>query len=764
MISNDFRHAPDPVTPRTAGDRTAAQGRPHGRFTQLVKEARTKIKSRFTSKAKAPVGKSATAGTPTRLETAGHTGDKNKESTAWRTSRSKSRLPESSPDESSTTEASSADFPALPMPTSDRSKTESGLTHELDKVYRSHKSAFAAHTNGNNKNAKAALTYSVASNTVFNHLGSLKAASTHASKLAKQAQLPRKTPESSEYKALRRQWNAALEKDIKLLATLQAFDLDPEVRFEPDQSLAELAARVTAYRKELPDMNPAAFARLASEALACDLPAEHLKPMLLAAVPIHANLKPDEATTQLFATATHKETQTLSGGQSGSPVQLVTLTLADSTQKKVVTKQLNSSPFVTPTAHTQSGIEFPLEGIAMEFQKAVESQLDSGMTDQQKSEAQASLTAAFHEALLKGSDRMTWEPQISSLPNLKKVYHAKLPAREQMPNLYGRDLAMRQLARFLNQKDLVAPVSVAVVDGVYCEVSDYNPNLGQQVLTASGPARLPLDTADLRKAVGDMSQDSLNRLGWPYGFDRVERAEDGQSLLFHPKESGGAVPGRVFMNRVLPDDAKVREHHADHHTKDFLANEQDNHSGNYSQQASWDHDASFGVQSHYSAQPPKVIRKAMLETLRNDKAWNNFTVGLAGLISPAEIEAMSARRSRLLEAQSLAVANDGWTSPDVTVAMELGVVQDFRRTYDTESKVDETKAFNTWSGNEKNFGGRHVVPLATHVYEWEYALIDMARSNKAGKPPTTAVFHEHNIRMQLMAQASSSSSSGPVQP
>ncbi len=537
------------------------------------------------------------------------------------------------------------------------------------------------------------------------------------------------------------------------------------------KSLDGLAERLKAYRAELPDMDRKVLAGIAGQALDCDLPAEHLKPMVLAGVPIHQQLKPDSELTQKFAKARRMETRTLAGGQSGSPVKLVTLTLADGTQQQLVTKQLNSCPLVAPSAHMGGGIVFHFDQLAQTVETAFAQETGKPMDAKQKQQAQASLTAAFHEALLKGSSTLEWRLNLEAWDSKQQVFKPwekacteAMPPLEQLPNLYGRDLAMRKLAAFLGQPGLVAPVKVAIVDGVYCEVSDYNPNLGSEVLTATGDAILKLDKKDLNRAVNSMSADDLNALGWSYGFDSVRWAEDHQSLRFQPKESDGALPGRVFMNRVDADDPAVRRRHADHHTKDFLANEQDNHSGNYSQGASWDHDASFGVKQNYGAQPPKVIRSSMLKALQDEGRWNTFKGELAGLISPDEIDALSERRTQLLQAHPQPVDDGGWGSDQVGDAMGLAVIKAARKTFDEAwktakdgeaLKAAKKAAYSDWSFTERASDNRHAAPLAVHLFEWEDALISMEIKNQESQPeqPSMAVFDDYAIRQQILARA-----------
>lgn len=519
--------------------------------------------------------------------------------------------------------------------------------------------------------------------------------------------------------------------------------------------LDDAKTRIQAYRAQLPDMDPSAFARLAGQALDCDLPVQYLKPMLLAGVPIHRALEPDEETTKMFADARAMTTRTLAGGQSGSPVNLVTLTLGDGTHRQVVTKQLNSCPVTVPGTHMNSGIEFPFDQLTLFVEDAFERETGHQMSPEQKQEAQVSLTAAFNDALLKGNKTLEWRPAIKGWISKQPVYSAEMPPLERLPNLYGRDLAMRKLAAFLGQAELVAPVKVAIVNGVYCEVSDYNPNLGKEMLTATGDAILPLDTDDLKRAVNSMSADGLNALGWSYGFDAVQLADDGQSLRLQPRESDGTLPGRIFMNRIQADDPTVRRHHADHHTKDFLANEQDNHSGNYSQGASWDHDASFGVRQNYGAKPPKMIRSSMLMAIQDDKRWDTFKGELAGLISQKEIAALSERRTQLLEAKPQQVDDAGWGSDQVENAMGLAVIKEARKKYQETSSTDGKTARIDWSYIEKSADNRHAAPLAFHLFEWEDALINKEIKSRWAQPdrPSTAIFDDYAIRQQILAQA-----------
>jgi len=162
------------------------------------------------------------------------------------------------------------------------------------------------------------------------------------------------------------------------------------------KSLGGLAERLQAYRAELPDMDRKVLAGIAGQALDCDLPAQHLKPMVLAGVPIHQQLKPDSELTRRFAKARRMETRTLAGGQSGSPVKLVTLTLADGTEQQLVTKQLNSCPLVAPSAHMGGGIVFHFDQLTQTVETAFVQKTGKPMDAKQKQQAQASLTAAFH--------------------------------------------------------------------------------------------------------------------------------------------------------------------------------------------------------------------------------------------------------------------------------------------------------------------------------------------------------------------------------
>lgn len=491
-----------------------------------------------------------------------------------------------------------------------------------------------------------------------------------------------------------------------------------------DAESVGLFDQLLAYRQSVPDMPVDRFLPLARAAFACDLPVEHLKPMLLAGVPITAAMKPDSALSQ----ATVKEESSLGGGASGSPVKRVTLVMPDGTERQVVTKVLNMAPLSTPDGPRLSGVPFPLDGMALALQTK-----HGAFPDSQEParivKAQRLLSEAVGSALLRGEDAVRCEDKSSPLP-----------PQSGLPNLYGRDLAMRQLADALGRPGLVSPVRLAVIGGVYCEVSDHRPDLGQEVVRHTGDPVLSVESPVLQKAVTRMTETQLQRLATSRGFERAERQPDGSGIRFFLKAEDQRVG---YYNHVDPGNPVVRQRYADHMVRNYLANEADGHPGNFSTGVSWDHDGSFGITDApgFSAAMPKVVSASVWAALQ-DGAWGAQRQRFEGLIQPAEIAAMEQRRQALIAAHNtkvLRVVDDTeWDTDEVAQAMGCtaldAAVAAFRQQTDAVETTGQARAeaVKALAATIDDLPADQL--LAQHAGMWRRASLTVG----AGQPAPTA--------------------------
>lgn len=321
------------------------------------------------------------------------------------------------------------------------------------------------------------------------------------------------------------------------------------------------------------------------------------------------------------------------------------------------------------------GDETTIEQLVESFAFKVTSATEKTLTNEQRQQAVAILMPLVLQAAIGGQSTVTLDLSGIGVEELNgRTITLNLPAPPAMPNLYGRDRAMRELADILGRPDQVAPVHLAVIDGEYCEIAEFNPDLSREVIASTGDAVLPIADPALQTIVRSMTDAQLQSLAHTRGFERAIRESDGQAIRFQLKPSSGMAPER-WLNRLDPDDTDLRRDMADHHVRNWLANESDAHNLNASTRASWDHDGSFGVTEFNKYQAmPTVVSQDMWERLQDDH-WNAHKQRLEGLITRQEMAALEDRRQRLIASGPQIIQPLWWHSEDATQGMGLDRLQ-----------------------------------------------------------------------------------------
>lgn len=501
-------------------------------------------------------------------------------------------------------------------------------------------------------------------------------------------------------------------------------------QLDQGQWLADIAGRlrrVPGYRQALPDMPSATFFRIAREAVACDLPVEHLRPMVEAGVPIHARMKPSEDLAIRFQKALKVESKALGGGASGSELRLVTLTHRDGTEERLVTKRLAMSPVEVPAGHAVAGIPFAFEAIAQRWNMELEFRNERSSTSEEKAGLQKALQDRITTALSRGDTEIRF-----NMKGPMAIDGGSPPAvvqlgPDQLPNLYGRDLAMRELAALMGQPGLVAGVQTAVIDGVYCEVAAFNPDMSEQVIRPTGDAVLKLDTRARQAALAAMSDTDLQALATSRGFERAERLDHNAGVRFQlPAKHKGVG----YYNRFNLDDPGLRRRYNEHQVKNFLGNEADDHESNSTVGASWDHDGSFGIHTSTSYhEMPRLVSAGTWAALQQPD-WTRFD----GLIRPAEIDALKARHQAFIDSRPMVVQDGEWGSAAVTQAMDLDQlaahVQAFEASWPTLQTAQERRKAADKLGDDVL---SLKTPMARHAGAW---FAQQSESRATGKPGT----------------------------
>lgn len=496
--------------------------------------------------------------------------------------------------------------------------------------------------------------------------------------------------------------------------------------------LSDAQDRVAAYRKELPDMDRATFIDIAAKALDCGLSAEHLKPMVIAGVPIHLRMKPSDQLEQQLKQAQKKEWRAMGGGASGSELQLLTLTHADGTEEKLVTKKLVMTPIVVPYGHANAGIPFKLEDIGQLWDTEVQMNENRSTTPTEKAELQQALESRLATALVRGDTEIRFNkkgPQPIDEQSSPFVVQLKPGS---LPNLYGRDLAMRTLASVMGQPGLVAKLQTAVIDGVYCEVAAFNPDMHKEVIRPNSDAVLELNSTSARQALAAMSEEDLQQLATSRGFESAQRLDNNAGVRFVLSDKDKAVG---YYNRFDINDPSIRQRYNEHQVKNFLGNEADDHESNSTVGASWDHDGSFGIHTsttHHKM--PRLVSASTWAALQRPD-WTRFD----GLILPKEIDALKARHQALLDSKPLVVQDGEWGSAEVTKAMDVDQLNTLLEAFDTEVKnattpAEHNRAFNKLSNAILDLE----TPLAKHAGAWAA----MQRESQISGRPSTPFFDQ----------------------
>lgn len=504
--------------------------------------------------------------------------------------------------------------------------------------------------------------------------------------------------------------------------------------------LDEATQRVQAYRAGLPDMNPTVFSAIAGQALDCDLAASHLPAMVKAGVPINARMKPSDALARRLQQARTVESRAMGGGASGSELRLLTLIHADGRQERLVSKRLVMTPVDIPYGHANAGIPFELEDIAQRWDTHLQLQNNRSSTPEEKAALQQALENHLATALARGDREIRFHPNDPFATDERSKTHVVPLTPRSLPNLVGRDLAMRELAALMGQPELVASLQTAVIDGVYCEVAEFDPDMHREVVRHNGDAILRLDTPAARLALAAMSEQDLQQLATSRGFASAHRPYSFE-VRFMLADQDKAVG---YYNRFDVNHPSIRRRYNEHQVKNFLGNEADDHESNSTVGASWDHDGSFGIHtSTRHHRMPRLVSASTWAALQQPD-WTRFD----GLILPAEIEALQSRHRAFIESKPLVVQDGEWGSTEVAKAMDVDALRIQLETFDTAAAnaatpAEQRKALDQLS----NAVLALETPLARHAGAWAV----QQRESQASGQPSTPFFDQEGWLREIQA-------------